>query len=89
MSNLEPGCKAIVIKGEMNPNYPTNVGRIVTVIGFIGKATGWVGDDYWEVDQLMYGANGTNDYLQNGAFLQRIDNNPETIKTREELEINA
>lgn len=47
MSELEPGCKAMIITG-MNIE---NIGKIVTVGVFIGKINGYNGDDFWEVDR--------------------------------------
>ena len=63
MSNLEPGCKAIVVKGAMLPHLSTNVGKIVTVGKFIGNVFGKFGADQWEVDKPMVCTSGKSFFL--------------------------
>lgn len=89
MSNLEPGCKAIVVKGAANndPNIPTNIGKVVTVGRFLGKVYGWVGHDRWETDILMTGTTGGNSYHNREFHMQRIDdhNTDEFFERKKEL----
>ncbi len=73
MPNLEPGCRAIVISGEMPPNRPTNVGKIVTVGNFIGEGDCLGNDDYWEVDKPMICIDGSVRYSNREKNLLRID----------------
>lgn len=70
---LEPGMLCRVVNCE-NPN---NLGKVVTVIGFVGKppvpgpaGNGlWANDDWWEVDKLLiaktvFGAAGATPYAR-------------------------
>ena len=87
MNNIEPGCKALVIRSLCQEN----VGKIVKV----GRCLGVIFPDcepdklYWEVDQYMLCINGN--YVKHSAHrnLQRIDDNKEleTIKTEEEISV--
>lgn len=90
MSKLEPGCKAIIIDGEQNLDHETNIGKIVTVIGFIGKIAHCDGDDLWEVDKPMIGSLGGSMYFNRAKNMQRIDDNDATpIETKQEIESEA
>ena len=91
MSNLEPGCKAIIIKGFCNENY----GKIVIVGNFIGRHpydTGnWDVTDYWEIDQEILFMNEYQEKayfkLCSGKTMRRIDdhNTDEFFTTEKEL----
>lgn len=80
MSNLKPGCKAIVTGGQVD------LGKIVKVGNFIGRTVDDPYDDIWEVDKPMSYTHGKKYYCPE-HMLQRIDDHdqPETIKTEKEV----
>ncbi len=92
MSNLEPGCKAIIVGGRCKEN----LGKMVTVGGFIGRKIldGLPsGDsDLWEVDQpILFRTTGivkeSMRYLCSGSTMQRIDDHDTNlIESKKELE---
>lgn len=69
MSDIEAGCRDIVIGGFCEKN----IGKIVTVGKFLGKVDWAGGNDHWETDILMYGSLEGNGYSNRGRNLQRID----------------
>lgn len=90
MRNLEPGCKAIVINGAMNPDYPTNLGKIVTVGNCLGPIQGNIHGDVWEVLEPMITEYGGIGYYNLEKNLQRIDDHDtKLIEEKKELEIEA
>ena len=87
MSNLEPGCLAIIIDGVNHPNHKTNIGKIVTVGSYIGFIKGMYGKDYWEVDRIMFTNKGRTIYYNREINMQRIDDHDEKIEDKELLEM--
>lgn len=88
-SKLEPGCTAIIIKG----NYS---GKLLKCIKFIGKPepvnrVPFAGNDYWEVDQNLRFTLGDYHNLCSASIMQRIDDDsePETIEESELIETEA
>ena len=80
MSNLIPGCRAIIVNG-----MDDNLGKIVTVGNFIGKKDNFEDVDLWEVSRpicLAWWIEGDDEYhyLCSGQTMQRIDEG-ETSKT--------
>lgn len=87
MSNLEPGCKAIIINGVMSRKYPTNIGKIVTVGNFIGMIPSGGADDYWEVNKPMTRQSGDSVYANREKNMQRLDDHDTEnyFKSKKEL----
>lgn len=51
--NCKPGDLAVMVKSNAG-----NEGRVVRCIQFVGKVPGWVGDERWEIDQVLPGFRG-------------------------------
>ena len=73
MSNLEPGCTAIIINGAEPESPDTNIGKIVTVVKFIGTVENYEGNDYWEVNIKMNSINGDDLPICRDCDMRRID----------------
>ena len=77
MSNLETGCKAIVIESLC----PENVGKIVTVGNFIGTIHEFPACNcVWEISQTVICRDGIERFMCDETSLQRIDGNDGLIE---------
>lgn len=70
-SDLEPGCKAIIVSGRYT-------GKLVKCIKFIGRPEPQDGyifakNDVWEVDQHLYFTSGHYYNMCTASIMQRID----------------
>ena len=68
-SDLEPGCKAIIVSGYCK----SNIGKIVTCLNYIGKTIGFGNTDLWGVDSPVLFSSGNTHYKCSAATMQRID----------------
>jgi hypothetical protein len=94
MSELEVGCKAIVIGG-----MPDNVGKIVTILLFIGtddKEDGIKGNDIWETDTKLTVGHFDNinipdgkSVLENAVNMRRIDDHNTDEYFQKELSLTT
>lgn len=72
--NCKPGDLAVVASG-VNAERSRNIGRICSVIRFIGYVEGWVGTDRWEIDIEVIGTKGTLHRHIRDAYLKPIRDN--------------
>jgi hypothetical protein len=81
MSELEPGCKALVIRGR-----ESNLYKMVTIGNFIGSLYNFEQNDLWEVDQEM-DTNNQPEFMNSGRNLMRIDDHPESETLLETIDM--
>ena len=91
MSNLELGCKAMIVGGRCEEN----IGKIVTVGNFIGDPScgfnTFSSKDYWEVNQKILFLTAwmkypLYEYFCSGKTLRRIDDHDTIlVKSKKEL----
>ena len=84
MSKIEIGCKGIVIKSLCIEN----IGKLVTVLGFINYENPNEPKNAVMVNRFMTCVDGIPRRMTYEHNLQRIDDNPETLKLEEELVVN-
>lgn len=88
-NEIEEGCIALVINGAMSGNFPTNIGKIVTVGKRVGVVKNFSGNTYWAVDKPMVTNKGNNIYYQLEENLQRLDDTVNTEDIGESISIDA
>ena len=85
MSDLTPGCTAIVVKSSC----AENIGKIVKVGSFIGKVDSFIGADHWEIDREIRSTycfsnqKGGMHRFCTSSQLQRIDDHKEKQYTKQ------
>lgn len=90
ISNLEPGCTAIIIGGVCEEN----IGKIVTIGKFIGEFIDCKNKDMWEVNKpILFRRVRSKEeivlYLCSDKTMQRIDDHKIQETEKEEFELTA
>ena len=81
---IEEGCLAIVI----NSYTPSNIGKCVTVLKYVGEVCRFEYKDLWAVSEPMTTNLGNKEYYQREVNLMRIDGikDSETTKIAETVQ---
>lgn len=82
---IEKGCMAIIVDGLCQ----SNIGKVVTVVNYLGDVPYLRTNGYWEVDQLMEFTDGVYRYINRESCMKRIDDQDLSIKTKETNECEA
>lgn len=70
MKPIEPGCKAMIVKSAV----PANLGKVVTVVRYLGKVPGFNLSDRWQVaERIIRSKRGLIVDHTNESKLIRID----------------
>lgn len=76
---------AIIVDGLCQ----SNIGKVVTVVNYLGDVPYLRTNGYWEVDQLMEFTDGVYRYINRESCMKRIDDQDLSIKTKETNECEA
>ena len=93
-SELEPGCKAIIIGGRCKEN----IGKIITCLNYVGthkdKLVIFADHDLWEVDKKITFRGNSGESIRelnlcSAKTTQRIDDHPEEETLLETIKIES
>lgn len=74
--NVQQGDLAIIVESKAG-----NVGKIVSVIRFVGEVKNWAGKDRWEIDRKLVGDLGNYTNTVRDSSLRPIRDQPGTDET--------